>query len=190
MVGRGLLQADNSEEQALAFLQRASLLEPQNPEFAYWEGVGHWANGNQEEERTSYLRGLGADPQSVPLLINLGHNYLSDKNYNEALDAYRAVLALSPGEPVALYNSGLIYRALNQVPEEMNSWRITSCRLVIFFLSNGLTNMRTKKWQNCSVAETWLMYLLSEDITVICMLVACISENFFSSFREMQERWI
>ena len=123
MVGRGLLQADNSEAQALAFLQRAALLEPQNPEFAYWEGVGHWANGDKEGERRSYLRGLGADPQSVPLLINLGHNYLSDKNYQEALEAYQAVLALSPDDPVALYNSGLIYRALNKVPEEISSWQ-------------------------------------------------------------------
>jgi tetratricopeptide (TPR) repeat protein len=123
MVGRGLLQADSTAAQALAFLQRASLLEPQNPEFAYWEGVGHWANGDKEGERRSYLRGLGADPQSVPLLINLGHNYLSDKNYSEALHAYQAVLALSPEEPVALYNSGLIYRALNMVPDEISCWR-------------------------------------------------------------------
>ena len=123
MVGRGLLQASNSEQQALAFLKRASLLEPQNPEFAYWEGVGHWANGDKEAERRSYLRGLEAEPQSVPLLINLGHSYLSDKHYNQALDAYQAALALSPREPVALYNSGLIYRALNMVPEEIFSWR-------------------------------------------------------------------
>ncbi len=123
MVGRGLLQADNSEQQALAFLQRASLLEPQNPEFAYWEGVGHWANGDKKEERRSYLRGLEADPQSIPLLINLGHSYLSDKHYDQALEAYQAVLDLSPVEPVALYNSGLIYRALNMVPEEITSWR-------------------------------------------------------------------
>jgi tetratricopeptide (TPR) repeat protein len=123
MVGRGLLQADNSEAQALAFLQRAALLEPQNPEFAYWEGVGHWANGDKEGERRSYLRGLGADPQSVPLLINLGHNYLSDKNYQEALEAYQAVLALSPDEPVALYNSGLIYRTLGMTSDEISSWQ-------------------------------------------------------------------
>ena len=123
LVGRGLLRASNSEGQALTFLQRASLLEPENPEFAYWEGVGHWVNGDKEQERRSYLRGLEADPESVPLLINLGHNYLGDKNYQEALGAYQAVLTLAPSEPVALYNSGLIYRALGMIPEEMASWR-------------------------------------------------------------------
>lgn len=123
LVGRGLLQENKNKEQALAFLQRASLLDPENPEFAYWEGVGHWANGHKEKERLSYLRGLKADPESVPLLINLGHNYLSDKKYQEALDAYQAVLSLSPEEPVAHYNSGLIYRALGLIPEEITSWR-------------------------------------------------------------------
>ncbi len=123
LVGRGLLRAENNEDKALAFLQRASLLDPENPEFAYWEGVGYWANGDDEAERRSYLRGLATDPESVPLLINLGHNYLSDKNYQEALAAYQAVLSISPGEPVALYNSGLIYRALGMVPEEISSWR-------------------------------------------------------------------
>ena len=118
-----MLREDKSREQALAFLQRASLLDPDNPEFAYWEGVGYWANGDKEKERLSYLRGLQSDPESVPLLINLGHTYLSDKKYQKALDAYKAVLAVSPDEPVALYNSGLIYRALGMIPEEIGSWR-------------------------------------------------------------------
>lgn len=123
LVGRGLLQEDNSKGQALVFLQRASGLDPENPEFAYWEGVGHWANGDKEKERLSYLRGLEAAPRSVPLLINLGHNYLDGKNYQKALDAYRAVLALSPNDPVAHYNSGLIFRVLGMIPEEILSWR-------------------------------------------------------------------
>ena len=123
LVGRGLLQENSSKEQALAFLQRASGLEPKNPEFAYWEGVGHWANGDKERERLSYLRGLEAAPKSVPLLINLGHNYLDAKNYREALDAYQAVLSLSPNDPVAHYNSGLIFRVLGMIPEEIGSWR-------------------------------------------------------------------
>jgi len=122
LVGRGLLQADDSHEQALGFLQRASILEPENPDYAYWEGVAHWANGNHELERQSYLRGLEANPGHVPLLINLGHHYLGEKQYQEALDAYRAVLASRPAQPAALYNSGLIYRALGMNTNEISSW--------------------------------------------------------------------
>jgi len=122
-VGRGLLQADGSHEQALAFLKRASMLEPDNPSFAYWEGVGHWANGNQEQERQSYLRGLESDPAHIPLLINLGHSYLGEKKYHEALNAYQTVLTSRSDEPVALYNSGLIYRALGIDADEISSWQ-------------------------------------------------------------------
>ena len=117
------MRADNTEGQALAFLQRASLLEPENPEFAYWEGVGYWVNGDKEQERRSYLRGLTADPENVPLLINLGHNYLSEKKYDDALNAYQTVLANYPDEPVVLYNTGLIYRALGKTSEEISSWQ-------------------------------------------------------------------
>jgi tetratricopeptide (TPR) repeat protein len=124
LVGRGLLRAGDSEAQALAFLQRASLLAPENPEFAYWEGVGHWANGDQEAERRSYIRGLEKDPENIPLLVNLGHSYLGDKRYQEALSVYQNVHALVPDHPVALYNSGLIYRALGMVSDEKTSWRL------------------------------------------------------------------
>jgi len=123
LVGRGLLQTDGSHELALAFLKRASMLEPENPEFAYWEGVGNWVNGNLEQERQSYLRGLEANPADLPLLINLGHSYLGEKRYHEALDAYRTVLASRPAEPSALYNSGLIYRALGMRTDEISSWK-------------------------------------------------------------------
>ena len=124
LVGRGLLQADGSQGQALAFLKRASVLEPRNPEFAYWEGVGYWANGNQEQERQSYLRGLEINPDSLPLLINLGHNYLSTKRYQDALHTYHKVLVLAPEEPDALYNSGLIYRVQGMIDEEVYFWRM------------------------------------------------------------------
>lgn len=124
LVGRGLLQAHSSREQALAFLKRASVLDPDNPEFAYWEGVGYWANGDQEQERQSYLRGLAINPNSLPLLINLGHNYLSNKRYGEALRIYQKVLAIDPGEATARYNSGLIYRVEGMTAKEIYSWRM------------------------------------------------------------------
>ena len=122
LVGRSLLQSGNNHEQALNFLMQASMSEPDNPEFAYWEGVGYWANGNQAQEQKSYLRGLETDPDNIPLLINLGHSYLSQKKYHQALETYQSVLVIRPDESSALYNSGLIYRALGMQPEEISSW--------------------------------------------------------------------
>jgi len=123
LVGRGLLKSARSEGQALHFFKRAALLDPDNAEYAYWEGVGHWINGEQEQEQLSYIRGLETDPGNIPLLINLGHSYLAEKKYQRALDAYGSVLAQVPDEAVALYNSGLIYRQLNMTDKEIAAWR-------------------------------------------------------------------
>ena len=40
-------------EEALPLLQKASLSAPDNPEYAYWEGLCFWANGMPEKERSS-----------------------------------------------------------------------------------------------------------------------------------------
>lgn len=130
LMGRGLLAADKQKE-ALDMLHNAASLEPHNPEYAYWEGVGYWANDDREKERNSYLRGLANAPDSVPLLINLGHNYLSDGNFEQALTTYQSVLEHSPSEQIALYNVGLIYKQQKMVDEEIAAWE------------NYLTNYRT-----------------------------------------------
>jgi tetratricopeptide (TPR) repeat protein len=122
MIGRGLLEADK-QDQAVPLLQQAALLEPDNPEYAYWDGISYWLKGNQERERQSYLRGLAAAPDSVPLLVNLGHNYLNEQKYEQALSAYKRAFTLSPDEQVALYNSGLIYRKLGLPDEEIAAWK-------------------------------------------------------------------
>ncbi|MBE0583000.1 MAG: tetratricopeptide repeat protein [Desulfofustis sp.] len=122
LIGRGLIAAEQIDK-GVALLRKAAALEPENPEYAYWEGVGYWLNGNRQQERKSYIRGLSADPKSVPLLINLGHNYLSENKFQQALETYQQVLELSPEEPVAWYNSGLIYRELHQVNRERTAWK-------------------------------------------------------------------
>jgi tetratricopeptide (TPR) repeat protein len=70
----------------------------------------------------------------VPLLINLGHNYLNKQQYEQALKTYQAVLTLSPYESVPLYNIGLINRKLGQVEDEIAAWK------------NYLQVKRTGKW--------------------------------------------
>lgn len=122
LMGRALLDSEKNE-QAMQMFHKASLLEPENPEYAYWEGVNYWRLGYAEKERLSYLRGLESDPRSVPLLVNLAHNYLSQKEYEKALEAYRAVLTVSPSEPASLYNIGLIARQLGRMDDETAAWK-------------------------------------------------------------------
>lgn len=121
LVGRGLLAAGLPGE-ALPLLQKASLTVPDNPEYAYWEGICFWANGMPEKERSSYQRGITSSPETVPLLLNLGHNFLEEKNFQEALVQYDRVLSLVPKESTALYNKALIYHLQQQEELAKIAW--------------------------------------------------------------------
>lgn len=120
--GRHLL-VSGEREQALIHLQKAGKLVPENPEYAYYEGLAYQATNNLKLERASYQRGLEHATDSIPLLLNLGHNLLESRELDAALAQYEAVLALNPQESSALYNKGLIYREKGQHNEELQAWR-------------------------------------------------------------------
>jgi tetratricopeptide (TPR) repeat protein len=122
LVGRGLLAA-GLPEQALPLLQKASLSAPDNPEYAYWEGLCFWANGRPEKERSSYARGISSSPDTMPLLINLGHNLLEQGELDAALVQYNKVLAIDPREQATLYNRGLIYHLQQDFDNEAIAWK-------------------------------------------------------------------
>lgn len=122
LLGRSLMAAGLSSE-ALPLFQKASLFQPSNPEYAYWEGLSYWANGRTEEERSSYLRGIGSNPNTLPILLNLGHNFLEQGELTSALSMYEKVLEVNPGEQAALYNKGLIYHLLQDYQNELAAWK-------------------------------------------------------------------
>lgn len=122
LVGRGLMAAGLVAE-ALPLFEKATVYTPDNPEYAYWQGLCFWANGMPEKERLSYMRGVGASPDNVPLLINLGHNLLEQGELNAARLQYEKVLAIAPQEDEALYNRGLIYHLQEDYENEKSAWK-------------------------------------------------------------------
>lgn len=122
LAGRGLMAAGLVEE-ALPLLQSASLSSPGNPEYAYWEGLCFWANGMPEKERASYIRGVESSPDTVPLLLNLGHSFLEQKEFSAALLQYKKILSITSYEQTALYNSGLIYNMQQDSQSEITAWK-------------------------------------------------------------------
>ncbi len=122
LAGRGLMAAGLVEE-ALPLLRNASFSAPDNPEYAYWEGLCYWANGMPAKERTSYMRGIGSSPDTIPILLNLGHNLLEQKEFSAALLQYNRTLSIDPREQTALYNSGLIYNLQQDSENEITAWK-------------------------------------------------------------------
>lgn len=121
LIGRGLMEA-GLEHEALPLLQKASLTQPDNPYFAYWEGICFWANGMKQEERASYLRGIEAAPDVLPLRLNLAHNYLEENDFQSALGHYEKVLTLAPKNRTALYNRALTLHLLKKQDPEQEAW--------------------------------------------------------------------
>jgi len=133
LIGRGLLAADRREA-ALTFLRKAVELDPESTEYVHWQGVAYWSTGEENLERQSYFRVIQDHPDYVPSLLNLGHSFLENGNYREALSYYQRVLQHEPQFPEALYNSALAYRGLNEKDQERLAFQ------------NFLTSNRTGKW--------------------------------------------
>ena len=121
-LGRFLL-AEKKYADALNHLQTAVRYRPSSAEYHFWLGVTYGASGEPVLERKSYTKALSINPRHLQSLIYLGHIYLEREKYHSALTNYREVLEIWPECPSALYNRGMIMRALNRTPEERLAWK-------------------------------------------------------------------
>lgn len=132
-LGRGLLAAGQPQT-ALTYFQKAVELEPNQVDFAHWQAVAYGALGNAELERKSYYHLIADQPNYLPSLLYLGHNYLENGKYYAALQKYERVLQVEPLMPEALFNVALAYHKTGDTVKEG------------FALKRYLTAYRTGKW--------------------------------------------
>ena len=119
--GRFLLNEQKNKE-ALAYLQKASALEPNDPDYHFWIGVAEGNLGKKSLEKKSYQKALSIKENHLQALIYLGHNQLESRQYSKALDNYTKALQLWPESPSALYNRALILTKLDRKPEALEGW--------------------------------------------------------------------
>lgn len=122
LMGRGLMAAGLTAE-ALPLLQKASTAAPNNPDYAFWTGLCFAANNMPHEERASYQQAIDVSPDNPALLLNLGHSFLEEHKYDDALVYYNQVLTLDDREQVALYNTALIYHLQHKRKDEETAWK-------------------------------------------------------------------
>ena len=122
LMGRGLMAAGLAAE-ALPLLQKASMAAPDNPDYALWAGLCFSANNMPHEERSSYLQAIDSSPENPSILLNLGHSFLEERKYDDALVYYNQVLTLNDREKVALYNTALIYHLQHKRKDEKAAWK-------------------------------------------------------------------
>jgi len=161
LAGRELM-AGGLEAEALPFLQSASSSSPNNPEYAYWEGLCYQANGMPARERSSYIRGINASPDTIPLLLNLGHNFLEQKQLSNALAQYSKVLSLAPDEQTALYNKGLVYTLKNDSLNEITAWKT-----YLHYYRSGKKSLRAVRRLNNLKDFTYRIYQLGNEKIIL-----------------------
>ncbi len=62
-----------------------------------------------EKARKLLLKARDLDENNIITNTNLGHIYMHDKQYPEAVKAYQQVIAIAPNSPDILFNMGFIY---------------------------------------------------------------------------------
>jgi tetratricopeptide (TPR) repeat protein len=119
-LGRFYLAQDKAE-QAIPRLRRAADLSPNSADYHFWLGVAHWAVRDFKSERRSYLNALAANPHHSATRLYLGHNYLDQGQWLEAIEQYDKVLNTDQANPEALYNRGLGLKNLGRSDEEITA---------------------------------------------------------------------
>jgi tetratricopeptide (TPR) repeat protein len=119
--GRFLL-SDKKSKEALRYLQKASKLKPNDPDYYFWVGVAQGNLGNKTLEKKSYQKALSLKEDHLQSLIYLGHLQLESKKYSQALDNYSKALEQKPESPSPLYNRALILTKLGRKPEALEGW--------------------------------------------------------------------
>jgi tetratricopeptide (TPR) repeat protein len=121
IMGRSALATDNPQN-ALPYLKAAVDQEPTKADYHFWLGVAYWAVGNRALETESYARALHLNPDFLPAHVYLGHNYLENQRWQDAIVHYEKVLAQVPDHAELLFNTGIAYRKLSRTTEENAIW--------------------------------------------------------------------
>ena len=121
-VGRYYLALEKPK-QAIPYLKRASEIEPQNADYYFWVGVALWAVKDYSHEQEAYGKALTFDPKHISANLYLGHSYLENKKWREALAQYDIVIKLDKYNPEALYNRADSLCRLGRSAEEIAAWK-------------------------------------------------------------------
>ncbi|MFN2533266.1 MAG: tetratricopeptide repeat protein, partial [Pyrinomonadaceae bacterium] len=97
-------QVDAAKREA----EKAAAQSPTAPQPHYLLGLIARSKSDYEGSIEEFLRVLHADPSDVGSNVNLGQLYVQQKQYAEAIVAFRNALTAEPYNETALYNLGLL----------------------------------------------------------------------------------
>jgi Flp pilus assembly protein TadD len=93
----------------LLLLCRISTAFAQSPDQLYQQATAAFDRGDISQSITLYEQALKLQPDSVPILTNLGVAYARSGRYTEAVGVYQTADKLDPSNPVVLLNLSLAW---------------------------------------------------------------------------------
>lgn len=92
---------------AIADLDRAIQLEPQNPEAYLNRGAVRQMGGNMQGALSDYTQAIKLKPSYIIAYRNRAEIYFRTTKYKEAISDYSKLIELNPGDAGAYYGRGL-----------------------------------------------------------------------------------
>ncbi|WP_163400625.1 tetratricopeptide repeat protein [Flavobacterium fluviatile] len=130
-IGRAYINSENPDyTKAIAILQRALAIEPQNATALLTIGDAYYGANNQNDAYKAYRDAFSADPTLLRAKMQLGVLLKGAKSYDEAIKSFNEVIALN-----ASY--GPVYREL---AETYYKWARNKPSTAKVNLQNAITN--------------------------------------------------
>jgi len=117
------LLALNRPKDAYPYIKEAVALDFKNADYHFWLGVCYHGLKRYQEERKSYLKAVEFNNRHGTAYLYLGHSYLENGQWANALGAYGKVLEIDKDQPQAMYNRGLALNKLHRFAEEIAAWK-------------------------------------------------------------------
>lgn len=118
--------AQNEDEKASRYYERAIELNPNAAEAYFGLGVIHTRAGQIDQAINMYQKALALSDATPKYILNLAALYAEQENYRKALKQYGK---LAQDSPIAAFESAAVYRLLGDL-EQARLWQEKTARLL------------------------------------------------------------
>ncbi len=181
--------------QALAPMQKAAALLPNDFEVHYNLSLILYELGRLDEACTSYRRVIQVNPAYAPAYNNLGVTLQEMGKFDEAETSFRQAIEVDPNYTNALHNLGLVLQVLNRLAEAEEIHRRTlqldpehaaaHCNLGIVLLNAGNNDAAAKSFRRALQIKP--NFLVAHNNLIFCLDMA--DNTSLAELQHERDKW-
>lgn len=120
--GLYLQSSDPQPDRAVTTLERAKVLDPENPLVMFALGNAYFMQGTYPQAVQSIEAGLKLEPDNPSALFDLGNAYYKLEDYDKAISQYESAVSNDANFWPAVNNIGLVLYEAGDVPGAIAKW--------------------------------------------------------------------